>query len=62
MVLINLSEQGLGLIWPGIFTKRNTRSYMSEALLERTIKVIYIINFSKSTNLKGKNSKFKFKI
>jgi len=64
MILIDLFEQGLGLIWPGIFTKRNNRSHMFETLLQRSIKMIYIIKLLKSTNLKEKiriqNSNLKF--
>ena len=62
MILIDLFEQGLGLIWPGIFTKRNNRSHMFETLLQRAIKMIYIIKLSKSTSLKEKiqNSNLKF--
>ena len=65
MILINFFEQGLGHIWPGIFTKRNTRSRMFETLLERSIKIIlvYIIKSFKTNEFKGKKFKiqnFKF--
>jgi len=60
MILINFFEQGQGHIRPGIFTKRNTRPRMFETLLERSIKMIYIIKSFKINEFKGEKFKIPF--